>query len=141
MTGREVIEVGTENKDLHLNTWYFINVEWTGGLPASGQILLNQQRSISLLASGIPKKMQFNYDRELVKFAAFALPNQLATLLVEVEGLSAHSYPTIYLKHIEREKPIQDVEDLDYPTLDNYEQVLFDNAFERINKQKVRHSQ
>lgn len=73
------------------------------------------------------KKMQFLYDNELVKFAAFAIPNLEAKVTVEVEGLSPHGYPTIYIKHVERDKPIKDLDKLDYPSMYDFEHVLFDD--------------
>ena len=55
--GKKAINVATEDPNFHLNSWYFVIVEWTGGMPAQGWLRLRQQRSISLLANGIPKKM------------------------------------------------------------------------------------
>ena len=121
------LDVGTEDPKFHLNTWYFVVLEWTAGLPAEGWIRVKQQRSVSYLANGIPKKMQFLYDRELVKFAVFQVPALKSTIYVEVEGLSPHSYPTIYLKHVELKEPMMDLEMLDYPSMDDYEMKLFDD--------------
>ena len=119
--------ISSEDPNFHINTWYFVFVEWTGGMPAEGWLRLRQQRSVSFLANGIPKKMQFLYDHELVKFAAFSVPAMNAQINVEVEGLSPHSYPTVYLKHVERVEPMMDLEELDYPSMEDYETKLFDN--------------
>ena len=91
-----------------MNAWYYVSVEWTSGKPANGKITLKQQQSVSYLGNGVPKKIQFMYDNELVKFAVFAIPNLETSLTVEIEGLSPHSYPTVYCKHIELEKPVKD---------------------------------
>ena len=32
------LDIGTEDPKFHLNTWYFVVVEWTAGLPAEGWI-------------------------------------------------------------------------------------------------------
>jgi len=131
------IEVGTEDSRFHLNAWYFVIIEWTGGLPTEGWIRIKQQRSVTLLASGIPKKMQFWYDRELVKFAAFTVPALRSDVIVEVEGLSPHSYPVIYLKHVELVEPMMDVEQLDYPSMDDYEMKLFDDYEAQTGQTKM----
>ena len=92
---------------------------------------------MSYLANGIPKKMQFLYDRELVKFAVFQVPALRSTVYVEVEGLSPHSYPTIYLKHVELKEPMMDLDMLDYPSMNDYEMKLFDDYDAQTGQAKV----
>lgn len=127
VSGKHTINVATEDPNFHLNSWYFVVVEWTDGIPAQGWLRLRQQRSVSLLANGIPKKMQFLYDRELVKFAAFPVPAKPANVTVEIEGLSPYIQPTVYLKHIEVKTAMMDLDELDYPSMQDFEYRIFDD--------------
>lgn len=81
--------------------------------------------------------MQFMYDNELVKFAVFAIPNLETSLTVEVEGLSPHSYPTVYFKHVESEKAVKDLDSLEFPTIEDFEHKLFDDFTKQVGQGKL----
>ena len=59
---------------------------------------------IEFLANGVSTKLQFFYNRELVKRAVFAVPSNWSSYSVttiKIEKLCSHIYPAIYLKKIE----------------------------------------
>ena len=61
-------------------------------------------RIIEYLGSGVENKLQFIYDRELVKFAVFAIPSTWSfhsATQIDVEQISEHFYPAFYLNKIE----------------------------------------
>lgn len=76
------------------------------------------------MADKVSKKVQFTYASELVKFSAFRVPTGTSFdswSFIEVEPLCNHFYPTIYLKKIELSQAPTNIEDLEYPSLVDYD--------------------
>jgi len=81
-------------------------------------------RYVEYLANGVESKLQFSYDREIVKLAVFAIPytwSVYSTTLIEFEPLSDYVYPSFYLKKIEFSKLPDNLENVAYPTLNDFD--------------------
>jgi len=79
---------------------------------------------VNYLSNGTSKKLQFFYDRELVKRAIFAVPSnwsQYSLTVIKVEKLCSHVYPAVYLKKIESDEVPERLESLDYPSIVDYD--------------------
>ena len=92
------------------------------------------------MANRVSKKLQFFFDREIVKYVVFAVPStqsSLAKTLIAIEKNCAELYPTIYLKKIEKEAQITNYESLDYPSIADHDLVLGDNFSTMLNEDLV----
>ena len=69
--GNGSIDVGSADINFHIGTWYYISIEQLSTQSALGNLKLNQLKKVQFLANGVPSKLQFIYDRELVKLAVF----------------------------------------------------------------------
>ena len=90
---------------------------------------LNQLRIPASLANGVSTKLQFLYDRELVKFAVFSVPQEWSVhsiTRIKIESLTQHNYPSIYLKKIEKDEAANPSQ-LDYPSIVDFDLKFGDN--------------
>ena len=95
---------------------------------------------MSLLANGYGQKFQFRTEHERVKFMVFQVPSTWSfnfDTVITVEGLSEHSYPSIYLTKLELEDIPEDFELLVYPTLVDYDLKFGDNFSYQLYSDKV----
>lgn len=102
--GSGFLEVATDDPNFHIGTYYYISIEQIGETGSAGSLELSQIPMIQFLANGVSKKLQFFYDRELVKRAIFAVPSNWSFFSVtdiKIEKLCSHIYPAVYLKKIE----------------------------------------
>ena len=123
-----------------MGTQYFIRVAQTDENGAVGSLKLSQMRKVKFMANAVSTKLQFTYDRELVKYAIFKLPASWSTYSITsivCEKLSSHVYPTLYLKKIELENEPEKFESLDYPSIVDYDLVFGENFSTILNEEKV----
>ena len=144
--GSGLLEVATDDPDFHIGTYYYISIEQISETSTAGSLKVSQIPMIQYLANGVGKKLQFFYDRELVKRAVFAVPqnwSSYSVTTISIQKLCAHIYPAIYLKKIERDQPPEKLELLDYPSIVDYDFKFGDNFSTMVNKDEVslrRHS-
>lgn len=132
--------MATDDPNFHIGTYYYISVEQLEDTAAVGSLKLSQIPMIQFLANNVSQKLQFFYDRELVKRAVFKVPsnwssNSLTT--IKVEQLCNHFYPAIYLKKVESDKAPESLESMDYPSIADYDFKFGDNFTTMINKKTV----
>ena len=138
--GTGVLEVATDDFNFHIGTYFYVSVEQTSESSAAGSIKVSQIPMIQYLANGVGKKLQFFYDRELVKRAVFAVPSAWSSYSIttlKIEKLCAHIYPAIYLKKIESDQLPDKFESLDYPSIVDYDLKFGDNFSTMVNKDSV----
>ena len=119
-----VINVPADDPNFQLGTFYYIAVEQQSDRASSGKLDLNQVLYIEYLANGVESKLQFSYDLEIVKLALFAIPYTWSVhskTLIEFEPLSDHVYPSIYLKKIDFSKMPDNLVNVVFPTLNDYD--------------------
>ena len=66
--------MATDDPAFHMSTYHYISIEQVSDVAALGTVRLSQLRIPASLANGVSTKLQFLYDRELVKFAVFSVP-------------------------------------------------------------------
>jgi hypothetical protein len=90
--------------------------------------------------NSVPTKFQFVSDRELVKFLVFKIPSNWSNrcqVTFEIEALTEHVYPSLYLKKQGLEEEPEDEETMEYPTLNNFDEAFGTNPAELIYKKKM----
>lgn len=135
-----VIRVATDDPDFHYGTYYFASVEQLNSGSAACKFEISQLSTVDFLANGVSKKMQFTYEQELVKFAVFQIPSTWSfhsRTVIKVEQLSQHIYPGVFLKKIETDTEPARLEDLDYPSLDDYDLEFGSDIFGALNESTV----
>ena len=141
--GSGLLEVATDDPNFHIGTYYYISIEQISETSTAGSLKVSQIPMIQYLANGVGKKLQFFYDRELVKRAVFAVPqtwSSYSVTTITIQKLCAHIYPAIYLKKIESDQPPEKLELLDYPSIVDYDFKFGDNFSTMVNKDEVSHS-
>ena len=71
---------------------------------------------------------------------AFQVPTDLsnrAKTFIQVEALTEHVYPSIYLAQLEFDSDVEDVEDLFYPSIFFYDQKFGTNPYALLNNKVV----
>ena len=74
--------MATDDSNFHIGTYFYVSIEQTSESAAAGSLKVSQIPMIQYLANGIGKKLQFFYDRELVKRAVFAVPSKWSSYSV-----------------------------------------------------------
>ena len=138
--GTGYLPVATDDPNFHLGTYYFVSVEQIGDQSVSGTVALSQLLNVQVMANTVSKKLQFYYDRELVKYVVFKLPTTwsiYSETTIEIEKLCSDLYPTIYLKKIERDTLPDSFESLEYPSIADHDLVFGDNFSTMLNEDLV----
>ena len=69
--GRADMKVASDDAHLTIGTWYFIKISTVSEEPAEGEFSLSQKLNVEFMANQVPRKMQFVYESEMVKFGVF----------------------------------------------------------------------
>lgn len=140
--GTGYIKVRTDDPNFHLGTMYFVSLENVSTLfiPTTVSLKVNQVRTVYKIPNNVPTKFQFTSDRELVKFLVFQIPNSWSSRTntqFEIEALSDHVYPSMYLKKLEYENEPEDVETMDYPSVFDWQEAYGTNPTVMLNQKKL----
>lgn len=69
--GSGFLPVATDDPNFHLGTYYYVTITQLDNTRASGSVTLSQLNMVQSMANAVSKKLQFFYDRELVKYVVF----------------------------------------------------------------------
>lgn len=131
-----------DDPNFHFGTMYYMSIQnMDDDLRATNlKVTVKQLKAVEKIPNGVPKKFQYVSDRELVKNMVFQVPTDLsnrAKTFIQVEALTEHVYPSIYLSQLEFDSDVEDVEKLFYPSIFFYDQKFGTNPYALLNNKVV----